>query len=173
MSKNKKNKEQLHWLTRPETIKKLWKGGLFILFFLLILDLIIPAHPYFEIDGTIGGMIKLAPAAIFTAIYRPLPNEIGSPMMVVSVIENLFLILLSVFIVIRLNPIRLIKIILKEPFLVFALTFSIIFAFGVGIASTNFGALVRYKIPLMPFFFTSLFIIRSISKNRLNDTQKI
>ena len=125
-----------------------------------------------EIDGTIGGMIKLAPLAIFTAIYRPLPNEIGSPLMVISAIENVIFICLTLFIAIRINPISLIRYIINEPFLVFALTFSFIFAFGVGIASTNFGALVRYKIPLMPFFFTSLFILRVISKTRLNDKKK-
>ena len=124
-----------------------------------------------EIDGTVFGMIKMAPAAIFTAIYRPLPNEIGSPMMIISVVENIILILLSFFILIRLNPFKIINIILKEPFLVFALTFSLIFAFGVGIASTNFGALVRYKIPLMPFFFTSLFIIQYLRKNGFNDAK--
>ena len=124
-----------------------------------------------EIDGTVFGMIKMAPAAIFTAIYRPLPNEIGSPMMIISVVENIILILLSFFILIRINPFKIFNIILKEPFLVFALTFSFIFAFGVGIASTNFGALVRYKIPLMPFFFTSLFIIQSIRKNGFNDAK--
>jgi hypothetical protein len=125
-----------------------------------------------EIDGTIGGMIKLAPLAIFTAIYRPLPNEIGSPLMVISVIENVILIFLTFFVAIRINPISLIRYIINEPFLVFALTFSFIFAFGVGIASTNFGALVRYKIPLMPFFFTALFILRVISKTKLNDKKK-
>lgn len=74
MSKNKKNKEQLHWLTQPETIKKLWKGGLFILFILLILDLIIPPHPYFEIDGTIGfyawyGFLSCAFMVILAKIF--------------------------------------------------------------------------------------------------------
>ena len=29
----------------------------------------------------------------------------------------------------------------------------------VGLTTANFGALVRYKIPLIPFFFTSLIII--------------
>ena len=32
-------------------------------------------------------------------------------------------------------------------------------------ASTNFGALVRYKIPLMPFFFVGLYIIYYKIKN--------
>ena len=43
-----------------------------------------------EIDGSISGMISIAPIAVFTAIYRPLFWEIGSPMMVISVVENTF-----------------------------------------------------------------------------------
>tara|TARA_B100000963_G_scaffold360636_1_gene392292 strand:+ start:2458 stop:3789 length:1332 start_codon:yes stop_codon:yes gene_type:complete len=117
------------------------------------------------IDGSLTGMISLAPMAIFTALYRPLPWEIGSPMMIISALENILLIVVSIFLLIRLNPISFLKIILKEPFLLFAFTFSFVFAFGVGIASTNFGALVRYKIPLMPFFFTGLYIINYLSKN--------
>jgi hypothetical protein len=33
------------------------------------------------------------------------------------------------------------------------------FAFGIGLASANFGALVRYRIPGMPFLMLSLFIL--------------
>jgi len=32
------------------------------------------------------------------------------------------------------------------------LIFSIVFGFAVGFTSYNFGALARYKIPVMPFF---------------------
>jgi hypothetical protein len=48
----------------------------------------------------------------------------------------------------------------------FCILFSIFFAFGVGIAGTNFGALVRYKIPMMPFFFGSLYLIFKLSKEK-------
>jgi hypothetical protein len=34
----------------------------------------------------------------------------------------------------------------------------------VGLATANFGSLVRYKIPLMPFYVASLFIIRHYDK---------
>ena len=44
-----------------------------------------------EIDGTAGGMTTIAPLAIFTALYRPLFFEIGSPLMVISALENTIL----------------------------------------------------------------------------------
>ena len=38
--------------------------------------------------------------------------------------------------------------------------FSLFFAFAVGISTSNFGSLVRYRIPLLPFYVSSLVIIR-------------
>ena len=119
-----------------------------------------------NIDGSLGGMLSLAPMAIFTAIFRPLPWEIGSPTMVISAIENTLLLILTTALIIRINPFKFVRVVFSEPFLVMAFTFSIFFAYGVGIASTNFGALVRYKIPLMPFFFTGIYIIYNLTRKK-------
>jgi hypothetical protein len=47
----------------------------------------------------------------------------------------------------------------KSPEVVFCLIFSLVFAFGVGISTYNFGSLARYKIPLFPYYFTALAVI--------------
>ena len=116
-----------------------------------------------RIDGSISGLVSSAPLAIFTALFRPLPWEIGSPTMVVSAIENTILILFVLYSLIRIGPFKFFKLTFNDPFLVYCLVFSLFFAFGVGIAGTNFGALVRYKIPLMPFFFSFIYIVRKKS----------
>src|SRR5205085_4209953 len=51
------------------------------------------------------------------------------------------------------------KVIFKDPNIIFCLIFSIIFAFAVGISSYNFGALSRYKIPCLPFYAAFLVIL--------------
>jgi multisubunit Na+/H+ antiporter MnhE subunit len=64
------------------------------------------------------------------------------------------------------------KIVLSDSFIVFSLIFSFVFAFIIGITTANFGALVRYKIPLIPFFMASLFIIITnfnIEKDKINE----
>ena len=119
-----------------------------------------------ELDGSIGGLISVAPLAIFTALFRPLFWEIGSPTMVLSVLENTIMIIFTILILIRTSPIRLLRILLAEPFLLYCFIFSILFAFGVGIAGTNFGALVRYKTPLVPFFFSMVYMVYNQSKIR-------
>jgi hypothetical protein len=113
-----------------------------------------------RIDGSISGLLGSAPLAIFTAFFRPLPWEIGSPTMVVSALENTILILFVLYSLIRVGPLKFLRLTFNDPFLVYCLVFSLFFAFGVGVAGTNFGALVRYKIPLMPFFFSFIYIVR-------------
>ena len=91
--------------------------------------------------------------------------------MVISAIENTILLILTLVLIIRVNPIKFARVIFSEP-LVMVFTFSILFAYGVGIVSTNFGALVRYKIPLMPFFFYwSLHNLQSNNKKFKNLTR--
>ena len=117
-----------------------------------------------KIDNSISGLLSVAPLAIFTALFRPQFWEVGSVTMLFSAIENTLLLLFTVFLIIYNSPIKFVRIILNEPFLLYCLFFSLIFAFGVGIAGTNFGALVRYKIPLMPFFFPMLFLSYKLNK---------
>ena len=51
------------------------------------------------------------------------------------------------------------------PDVLFALIFSISFAFAVGVSTFNFGTLVRYKIPLLPFFAVALILILNHAKS--------
>ena len=113
-------------------------------------------------------MLSVAPNAIFTALFRPFLWEIGSPTMVFSAIENFILIALTIFTLIKISPVAVLRTLLKEPFLLYCLIFSILFAFGVGIAGTNFGAMVRYKTPLMPFFFSMIYIMSRKYSRKIN-----
>ena len=52
-----------------------------------------------------------------------------------------------------------VELMFRHHFLFFSVTFSLFFAFSVGLTTSNFGSLVRYKIPAIPLFVASLFII--------------
>ena len=119
-------------------------------------------------DGSLISLISVAPNAIFTALFRPFLWEIGSPTMVFSAIENFILIIFTLFTLIRVSPFSVLRTLIKEPFLLYCLIFSILFAFGVGIAGTNFGAMVRYKTPLLPFFFTMIYILSILINSKVN-----
>jgi hypothetical protein len=60
----------------------------------------------------------------------------------------------------------------KFPLVSFCIVFSIVFAFAVGFSTSNFGTLVRYKIPCIPFFMAALFIIiYADPRNRLSNSR--
>lgn len=46
--------EGKHWLCRPDTIRKLWIGGILLSAVFVLLDLFIKPYAYFGIDGTFG-----------------------------------------------------------------------------------------------------------------------
>ena len=111
-------------------------------------------------DGSISSVITKFPLAITAGLFRPFIFEARNPVMFISGIENTFLLIFTLIIMFKIGPIKVIKYVFKEPLLLFSLTFAIFFAFGVGLSTSNFGALVRYKIPCIPFYLSSLYIIR-------------
>lgn len=108
-----------------------------------------------EFEPTINGVLTKFFPAVNAAMFRPYIWETGSPTMLISGIENIILLLLTVWVILT-KPIRLIKSLRMDPFLIFCLLFTLVLGFGVGLSTSNFGALVRYKIPFLPFF---LFVI--------------
>ncbi|WP_161947734.1 hypothetical protein [Rufibacter ruber] len=115
-------------------------------------------------DGSIGSMIAVAPQAIIVSLYRPFIWEVRSPIMALSALEAMMFIYLTFVIIRKIGLFKMIKIISTKPILTFCMVFSLVFAFGVGTNSGNFGTLVRYKIPLMPFYLSALYIMQAYLK---------
>ena len=113
-----------------------------------------------KFDGSISAVIAKFPLAVTAGLFRPFIFEARNPVMLISGIENTFLLFFTLTFLFVVGPIKVIKYIAKEPLLLFSLVFSIFFAFGVGLSTSNFGALVRYKIPCIPFYLSSLYIMR-------------
>lgn len=119
-------------------------------------------------DPTIGGILSKAPPAITAGLFRPFFWESKNPVMLISGLENFvylflffYVILLSFMAIFNLGIKHMLKTAFDNSLVVFAIVFSLMFAFMVGLTTANFGALVRYKIPLIPFFLSALFIVVS------------
>ncbi len=112
-----------------------------------------------EIDGSPQSFISKAPAAINVTLFRPYLWESGNPIMLLSAIESLSFLLFTILVFYKTGFSKSIQIIQKDPFLIFALTFSLAFSFAVGISTANFGTLVRYKIPILPFYLLFLALL--------------
>jgi hypothetical protein len=115
-----------------------------------------------EQDGTLGGMLKLAPQAIATSLFRPFIWEAHNPVMLLSALEATFILLFTLRIFWRSGVFATLTIIGQTPILLMSFVFALVFAASVGITSSNFGTLVRYKIPLIPFYLGGLFILQSV-----------
>ena len=111
-------------------------------------------------------MLKLAPKAVFISLFRPFLWEARSPVMLLAGIENTYLAFLTLLVFWKVSIFKIIKTIRNEEFVLVALSFVIPFAFFIGVASSNFGTLVRYKIPMMPLYALCLFIILHKNKKR-------
>lgn len=111
-------------------------------------------------DATIPSMLAKAPIAIVSGLFRPFLWESQNIVMVISALENTVLIIFTVIILIKLRVIFIFSLLRKNPILIYIFSFSICYAFSVGLSTPNFGSLVRYRIPSIPFFITSLILMQ-------------
>lgn len=111
------------------------------------------------IEPTLPGLIKKLPAGFVATLYRPFIWEARSLFTLVSALESLFLLLFTLYIIVKVNPVRFFFTILSNSNVFLCLGFSIIFASLVGLSTLNFGTLARYRIPVIPFYLMGLLII--------------
>ncbi len=122
-----------------------------------------------DLDFSLTGIIKKSIPAIWVALFRPHPWEVRNPLMLLSAAENLFLLYL-IYLIIKSSEglASIITVYKKNNILYLTTIFAIVFAFAVGLTTYNFGTLARYKVPLLPFFVATLYIIpHEINKLRI------
>jgi hypothetical protein len=126
-----------------------------------------------EFDPTIQGISSKFFIATFSTIYRPMIYEVNNIVMFLASIENLLILFLTFRVLWYIRFYRVFRYIKSHHLLVFSFSFAILFAFFVGLSTSNFGALVRYKIPCMPFYIASLYIIRYLHSKYLKDQDEM
>ncbi len=120
-----------------------------------------------EITGTPVNMLQLFPKAVMAGLFRPYLWEVRNVFMLMSGLENFILLMLVLSVFFRRNVRKVFQLIGKEPFLLGLFIFIIFLAFGVGLSTANFGALVRYRIPVLPVFVAAMFILKHFVKTRI------
>jgi hypothetical protein len=125
-----------------------------------------------EFDPTVQSILAKFPIATFSAIFRPLIIEANNIVMFVSGIENLLILIFTIKVIIFVRGFGFFRLLKKGHLLSFSFTFAILFAYSVGLSTSNFGSLVRYKIPCVPFFIATLYITRYMKQKELEDEAK-
>jgi hypothetical protein len=124
-----------------------------------------------DYEPTIQGVLAKMPAATMAGLYRPYLWDVKNIVMFLSAIENTFVLLFSIYVLFKIGLFRFLRHISNTPILFFSLIFAVFFAFSVGISTSNFGALVRYKIPCIPFLMASLFVLYDFEKKQRKDLE--
>jgi len=122
------------------------------------------AYTLGDFDYSPAGMLRKFPLAVWVSLYRPYLWEAHNIVMLLSALESFALLLFTLYVMYNVGFIHTFKLISREPVLIFCFIFAIVFAFAVGVSTYNFGSLVRYKIPMYPFFVSGLIILLSYSK---------
>lgn len=119
-----------------------------------------------EFDDSLTGLLKYVPYGVTVSLFRPFLWEARSPVQLVAAIEATFFIFLTLRVLYKVGLRKAVATIFAEHFVFAALAFALAFSFAVGVTSGNFGTLVRYKIPMMPFYVAALTIILEKNKRR-------
>jgi hypothetical protein len=90
--------------------------------------------------------------------------------MLFSALESTIFMFLTVYLIFKTGLFKTLRYIAATPIVNFCIIFSIVFAFAVGVNSGNFGTLVRYKIPMMPFYLSALYIMQANIKKPIRRT---
>lgn len=135
------------------------------------------AYDLGEFDPTVPGMVKMIVPAINVALFRPYLWESRSIIQLFNAMESTGVLLLTLYLLFKRNIFKTIKNIYTDPNLILCLSFTLLFAFFVGVSSYNFGTLSRYKIPCTPFYMLFLMILifkdtsgEEVSKNTERNT---
>lgn len=109
-------------------------------------------------DFSTFGLLQKFPLAISVTFFRPFPWEIRNPIMLLASLEGLFFLWITLKSAKRYGFYKYFQHAFSEPTVLLCLMFSLIFGFAVGFTSYNYGALVRYKIPCLPFYLLFVYL---------------
>ena len=123
------------------------------------------------LEPNLWSFIKASPKAFINTLTRPWPTELKGILFYPPLFENLFIIFILFigwFYRKKVNP-------QQWKFIIFCLTFSILLFVIIGLTTPIIGAIVRYKIPAIPFliFVALLFLDDSKLPQKLRSNKFI
>jgi hypothetical protein len=120
------------------------------------------------IEPTLWGVTSKFPAAVTAGLFRPYIWEARNVVMMLSGLENLFILLVTLYVLVVVRPRVTFELIKRNPLLLYCFVFAALFGFMIGVTTSNFGALVRFKIPLIPLYMGALAVLYSYVREHLS-----
>lgn len=127
------------------------------------------AYSLGDVEYTPLGVANKIPAALNVTFFRPYLWEASNPVVFLTAIESTLIFLLFIIVMFK-TKLNLRKYLKSETLLKSLIVFVVIFGFAVGFTSYNFGALGRYKMPVMTIFVFTLLFVYQKQKEKKNIT---
>ena len=108
---------------------------------------------------SLSGQLPFVPLALANALFRPLIFEARNGPMLGAAIETTALAFGVIRLLWQFSWARTRAAVLRSPPLVFSVVFILSFGLAVGLATSNLGSLSRYRVPMMPFYVTTLLVL--------------
>lgn len=99
------------------------------------------------------------PLGVVNTYFRPFLFEVRSPVAIISAFESFAFLAITFLCFKRIGVGKTFNIIFSDPVIAFCFVFAIMFGGLIGITTVNFGALVRYKIPSIPFYAMAFILV--------------
>ena len=119
------------------------------------------------LEMTFWGIFKYFMASLNVSLFRPYFFEINKFQLLIIGSESFFMLLAVLYTVYAPRFRDILRVIKNNPVLIFSSLFVVMVAIQIGAIAFNYGALMRYKIPILPFFFSALICICS-KERRIN-----
>lgn len=113
-----------------------------------------------DYEPTIQGALSKAHLAFIAAVFRPFLWEARSIQVFLAALENSVFLLIFLYLIVF-GRLFILKKIIQTPFYLFCLFYTIVLGIIIGLSTSNFGALVRFKIPFLPFFIMMCLMLYS------------
>lgn len=125
-----------------------------------------------KFEPTIQGISgKFIPATL-AGLFRPWIWESQNLVMFLSAFESLIILLLSIYTLLNQKISKFFIKIFANRYLFMWFMFSVFFLFAVGLTTSNFGTLVRYRIPALPFYLCSILALLHFPEKTINSKIK-
>ena len=105
-------------------------------------------------------VVKASPEGLFNVLTKPWASEVNSILFVPAFLENIIFIALLIIALVYRKALD----VNDWDFVAFCLSFCIILFVVIGLTTPITGAIVRYKIPAIPFLFMAVFMFMDHSK---------
>jgi len=113
-----------------------------------------------EIETSFTGLLKKMPLGLYTCYFRPHLWEINKPILLLSALESFLCFWVLFYAVIKKG--RNFTAVLRGHIMTNIMFFFILMlGIIIGITTFNFGTLVRYKAPAVPFLWVFIFLLLS------------